>query len=136
VRKRILQDVDIEAVFASLGQVTLRPMFGGSGVYYHGMIIGLYYRREILLKTDPVCTPRFEAAGATQGTYTHPVTGKIVHMPYWSLPEEAWDDADAMARWVRIGYEAALRSPAAEIGPPGVGVRKKLGPGPGRGPRR
>jgi DNA transformation protein len=31
-------------------------------------------------------------------------------MPYWSIPEDAFDDPDEMARWVRLAYEAALRS--------------------------
>jgi DNA transformation protein and related proteins len=33
-----------------------------------------------------------------------------VKMPYWSIPEPAWDDPDEMARWVGLAYEAALRS--------------------------
>jgi DNA transformation protein len=32
-------------------------------------------------------------------------------MPYWTIPEDAYDDPDQMARWVRLAYEAALRSP-------------------------
>jgi DNA transformation protein len=31
-------------------------------------------------------------------------------MPYWSIPDEAFDDPDMMARWVKLSYEAALRS--------------------------
>ena len=29
-------------------------------------------------------------------------------MPYWYIPDEAYDDPDQMARWVRLAYEAAL----------------------------
>ena len=37
--------------------------------------------------------------------------GKAVEMPYWSIPEDAFDDPDLMAHWVRLAYEAALRTP-------------------------
>ena len=40
------------------------------------------------------------------GTYDG--KGKLVKMPYWSVPEEAFDDPDDMARWVRLAYEAAF----------------------------
>jgi DNA transformation protein len=31
-------------------------------------------------------------------------------MPYWSIPADAFDDSDIMARWVKRAHEAALRS--------------------------
>jgi DNA transformation protein and related proteins len=31
-------------------------------------------------------------------------------MPYWSIPEDAFDNPDIMARWVQLAYEAALRA--------------------------
>jgi DNA transformation protein len=31
-------------------------------------------------------------------------------MPYWSIPDDAFDDPDIMARWVRLAYEAAVRA--------------------------
>ena len=31
-------------------------------------------------------------------------------MPYWSGPDSAYDDADEMAWWVKIGVEAAKRA--------------------------
>jgi TfoX/Sxy family transcriptional regulator of competence genes len=31
-------------------------------------------------------------------------------MPYWSIPADAFDDPDTMARWLKLAHEAALRS--------------------------
>jgi len=31
-------------------------------------------------------------------------------MPYWTVPDEALDDPDIMAKWLTLAYEAALRS--------------------------
>lgn len=30
-------------------------------------------------------------------------------MPYWTIPDEALDDPDIMAKWARIALNAAMR---------------------------
>jgi DNA transformation protein len=51
----------------------------------------------------------FEAAGAIRWAYEGK-TGKPVNMPYWSIPADAFDDPDIMAKWVKLAHAAALRS--------------------------
>jgi DNA transformation protein len=99
----------IEEMFQALGPVTIRRMFGGKGIYHQGRILALEFRDEILLKADSVSAPDFEAAGCRQWTYEGK-KGTPVKMPYWSVPEAAFDDPDEMAIWVRRAYEAALRA--------------------------
>jgi DNA transformation protein len=99
----------IEEMFQALGPVTIRRMFGGKGIYHQGRILALDFRDEILLKADSVSAPDFEAAGCRQWTYEGK-KGTPVKMPYWSVPEAAFDDPDEMAIWVRRAYEAALRA--------------------------
>ncbi len=100
---------DIEEMFQALGPVTVRRMFGGKGIYHMGRIVAVEVRDEMLLKADALSAPAFEAAGARRWAYAGK-TGKAVNMPYWSIPEDALDDPDIMARWVRLAYEAALRA--------------------------
>jgi DNA transformation protein len=104
-----MRQSDIEAMFSALGHVTIRPMFGGKGVYCQGHIIAVEFHGDILLKADDVSAPAVAAAGATRWAYEGK-TGKAVNMPYWSIPADAFDDPDAMARWVKLAHEAALRS--------------------------
>ncbi len=99
----------IEEMFSALGPVTIRRMFGGKGVYHMGRIVAIEVRDEMLLKADAVSAPVFEAAGARRWAYESK-KGKVVNMPYWSIPEDSFDDPDIMARWVRLAYEAALRT--------------------------
>jgi DNA transformation protein len=100
---------DIEEMFAALGPVTIKRMFGGKGVYCHGNIIAVEFQGDILLKADDISAPAFEQAGATQWAYEGK-TGKAINMPYWSVPADAFDDSDIMARWVKLAHEAALRA--------------------------
>jgi DNA transformation protein len=101
---------DIEDMFSGLGAVTIRRMFGGKGIYHRGLIVAIELRGEMMLKADEVSAPQFEAAGARRWAYEGK-QGKAVQMPYWSIPEDAFDDPDLMADWVRLAYEAALRAP-------------------------
>ncbi|MDH6232853.1 DNA transformation protein [Mesorhizobium soli] len=105
-----MTEADIADLFAGLGQVSVRRMFGGKGIYFNGVIFALELRGELMLKADAESAPDFEAAGCTQWTYTGSPHGKTVAMPYWSVPDGAIDDPEEMAIWARKAYEAGLRA--------------------------
>jgi DNA transformation protein len=104
-----METSEIEDMFSALGPVTIKPMFGGKGIYHNGNIIAVEFQGDILLKADTTTAPAFKAAGATQWAYEGKA-GKPVNMPYWSIPADAFDDSGIMARWVKLAYEAALRA--------------------------
>jgi DNA transformation protein len=99
----------IEEMFAPLGVVSIRRMFGGKGIYHNGLIIALEVADEILLKGDSSTAPLFEAAGSRRWVYQS-TRRKPVAMPYWSIPDEAVDDPDVMRTWLHLAYEAAVRA--------------------------
>jgi DNA transformation protein len=99
----------IDEMFSGLGPVTVRRMFGGRGIYHRGLIVAIVFKDEVLLKADAVSAPEFEAAGARRWTYEGR-SGRPVEMPYWSVPDAAFDDPDEMSRWVRLAWSAALRA--------------------------
>lgn len=98
----------IRDMFVSLGDVTIKRMFGGKGIYYQGTILALEVSGDILLKADAQTAPAFADAGASQWSYAG--KAKPVAMPYWSIPDTALDDADEMAKWVALAWDAALRA--------------------------
>lgn len=104
-----MDSTDVDEMFSSLGAVTVRRMFGGKGIYHRGLILAVEVRGEMLLKADAASAPAFAAAGARRWTYEGR-GGKAVEMPYWSVPESAFDDPDEMARWVRLAWEASQRN--------------------------
>ncbi|CDZ50366.1 MULTISPECIES: TfoX/Sxy family protein [Neorhizobium] len=104
-----MDNSDIEEMFEGLGPVSIRRMFGGKGIYHDGLIVAIDLRGEIMLKVDAVSAPEFEAAGARQWSYEGK-KGKPVLMPYWSVPEDAFDDPDEMRKWVRLAFDAAVRA--------------------------
>lgn len=105
-----MDDESIADLFAGLGRVSIRRMFGGKGIYHEGLIIGVELDGELLLKADATSAPDFEAAGSRQWTYIGKRHGKRVAMPYWTVPDGALDDPDEMRVWAGKAYEAALRA--------------------------
>ena len=105
-----MDNAAIEEVFKSVAPVTVKKFFGGTGVYSHGVIIGCVFDGDLLLKADSATAPQFEAAGCKQWGYEHNKTGKQVKMPYWSIPEDAYDDPDVMATWVKLALDAGMRA--------------------------
>ncbi len=57
----------ISDLFAGLGPVSIRRMFGGKGIYFDGVIIAVELRGELMLKGDAIVAPDYEAAGASNG---------------------------------------------------------------------
>lgn len=103
----------IREMFDSLGEVTVKRMFGGKGIYHQGRILALEVDGEILLKADAESAPAFAEAGASQWIpdgKTRDGSPKRVPMPYWSIPEAALDDPEELAPWIRLAWQAALRA--------------------------
>ena len=100
----------IAELFAGLGPVSIRRMFGGKGIYCDGVIFAIFLFDELMLKADAETAPDFEAAGCRQWVYANRKTGKPVPMPYWSVPDEALDDPDEMTPWARKALEAVRRT--------------------------
>jgi DNA transformation protein len=96
---------------AGFGEVGIRKMFGGAGVYYGGLMIGLIADEILYLKTDAQSAPEFGNQGLEPFLYMK--NGKTTAMSYHRAPCECLDDTEEMAEWCGKAYAAARRSKAA-----------------------
>jgi len=102
-------EADIHDLFAAFGQVRLRRMFGGAGIYADDVMIGLEAYGEVYLKVDAISRQSFEAAGSRPFIYEK--NGRTATMSYWLLPDEAREEPEALVPWARLALEAAKRKP-------------------------
>ncbi len=107
-----MNDEDIREVFASLGPISIRRMFSGKGVYVQGVIVAIEHGDELRLKADTLTAAEFAAAGSIQWAYQGH-RGEVM-LPYWSIPPDAFDDPDLMARWTRLALDAGFRTQATK----------------------
>jgi DNA transformation protein len=98
----------IQELFAEFGPVSVRRMFGGTGVFVDGRMIGLVSRDVIYLKADAETIPAFEQESLAPFSYATK-NGEHKLTSYWRMPERLYDDPEELARWARAAHEAALR---------------------------
>ena len=107
----------LKALFEPFGSITVKRMFGGSGIYAEGLCFAIETDGEVFLKTDALSRADFSAADSAPFTYV--AKGKSRPTSYWSLPAIAHDEADELRRWARMGLDAARRAAAARAKPKG-----------------
>lgn len=106
-----MEDARIEEFFTSVGKVSIRPVFGGKGIYLHGKIVAFQRKDELLVKGDKDVAAKIEKTGGKHMFYNRRKGNRRrVYLPYWSVPSSAYDDPDEMARWVRMGVAASKRA--------------------------
>lgn len=103
----------VEDFFAPLGRVAVRRMFSGQGVYVDDACFALVLRGTIWLKADAATRARFAEAGCQPFAY-ETKTRAVTVEAFWSLPDEALDDEDALRRWCAVALEAARRTAASK----------------------
>lgn len=107
----------VEELFADLGPVKVKRMFGGAGIYAGDVMFGLISEDQIYLRADAALSAELQAEGSVRWVYEKRATtktGKSVDMPYWRLPESALDEPDEAARWGRRAVAAAAQAKAAK----------------------
>jgi DNA transformation protein len=101
----------IRELFQEFGEVRLRRMFGGAGLYADGVMFALLSSDLIYLKADAVTARDFERENCAPFQYDTK-TGRRAVMSYWRLPERLYDDADELALWARRAVAVARQGAA------------------------
>ena len=108
LRATVMDPETIRELFAELGPIRTRKMFGGQGVYAGDQIFALESAGELYLKVDAASVAAFRVAGSRPFTYEK--NGRQAQTSYWLLPEAALDDPDEAVCWGRLALEAASRA--------------------------
>lgn len=99
----------ISELFAGLGPVKIRRMFGGAGLYFEGVMFALVDDGVIYLKADGQAIAAFEREGAAPFSY-ETKDGVRSIASFWRLPERLYDDPDELAEWAKRAVAAARRA--------------------------
>jgi len=96
-------------LFAGLGHLTFKPMFGGGAVSANGRTFALILQGELWIKVDTETDAIFATAGAPRFSYSRK-DGRVVDVAYRRLPDTALDDPDEALNWARLGLGVADRA--------------------------
>ena len=110
----------IRELFAPFGPVTVKPMFGGAGIWSEGLMFALVFDDAIFLKVDATSIPDFAREGSQAFVYTRAKSkGRVgrASLSNWRLPERLYDDPDELAVWAARALAIAERKKFAPRGP-------------------
>lgn len=99
-------------LFAELGRVEVKRMFGGHGVFHDGLMCALVADGTLYLKADAQTAPHFDALDLPAFSYRRGDT--LMQMSYRQAPETVFEDRQEARTWTRRAFEAALRSANAK----------------------
>lgn len=97
---------------APLGEPSYRFMFGGFGIYVDGLMTGIVVDDVLMLRADEENRPDYEARGI-EPFHPYPEKGMST-MPYYTVPDDVFEDQDVFVEWAGRSREAALRAQAAK----------------------
>ena len=98
---------------APLGHVTMRRMFGKTGVFCDGLMFGMVTDSTLYFRVDDGNRAAFgEAASAPPLNYRK--RGSPIDLSFWRVPERLFDEPDELAAWARIALAAASRVAAKQ----------------------
>ncbi|MEW6643763.1 MAG: TfoX/Sxy family protein [Pseudomonadota bacterium] len=93
---------------APLGRITMRRMFGKTGVFCDGVMLAMVNDDTLYVRVDDGNRAAFsEAASCPPLTYQK--KGETVDLAFWRVPERLLDDPDELVSWARLAQAAARR---------------------------
>lgn len=100
----------LEDLFSVVPNVSIRKMFGGVGVFRHGLMFALALDDgRIAFKADEITIPDFIEAGCSEWVY-HDKRGEKRSMNHWYMPEHLADDSDELLAWSLKAFDVAVRA--------------------------
>src|SRR3954454_7139973 len=91
---------------APLGRVTLRRMFGKSGVFCEGVMLGVVTENTLYFRVDDQNRATFKEAECFP-PLNYAKKGETIDLAFWRVPERLFDEPDELVSWGRAALEAA-----------------------------
>jgi DNA transformation protein and related proteins len=93
---------------APLGHVTLRRMFGKTGVFCDGLMLAMVRDDALYFRIDDDNRALFKEAEAFP-PLNYEKGGGSIDLAFWRAPERLFDEPDEFLAWARAALGAARR---------------------------
>jgi DNA transformation protein len=93
---------------ASLGRVTMRRMFGKTGVFCDGVMFGMVTDDTLYFRVDDHNRAAFKEAESFP-PLNYEKKGQTIDLSFWRAPERLLDEPDELVTWARTALAAARR---------------------------
>src|SRR5262245_17946007 len=90
---------------APLGRITVRRMFGKTGVFCDGLMLGMVRDDTLYFRVDDHSRAAIkEAEGFPPLSYEE--GGSSIDLAFWRAPERLFDEPDELVAWARAALGA------------------------------
>jgi len=93
---------------APLGRVTMRRMFGKTGVFCNGVMLGMVTENTLYFRVDDQNRATFKEA-ESYPPLNYAKKGGIIDLAFWRVPERLFDEPDELVSWAQAALAAAHR---------------------------
>src|SRR6266705_205973 len=93
---------------APLGRITMRRMFGKTGVFCDGLMLGMVRDNTLYFRVDDDNRAAFKEAESFQ-PLNYEKQGGTIDLCFWRAPERLFDEPDELLTWARVALAAARR---------------------------
>jgi DNA transformation protein len=93
---------------APLGHVTLRRMFGKTGVFCDALMLAMVRDNTLYFRVDDENRETFREAEAYP-LLNYAKKGGSIDLAFWRAPERLFDEPDELLTWARAALAAAAR---------------------------
>lgn len=93
---------------APLGPITLRRMFGKTGVFCDGAMLGMVRDNTLYFRVDDDNRDAFSEAAASP-PLNYAKGGELIDLAFWRAPERLFDEPEELLAWARLALQAARR---------------------------
>ncbi len=93
---------------APLGHVTTRRMFGKTGVFCDGLMLGMVTDDTLFFRVDDENKAAFREAESVP-PLNYGKSGRTIDLAFWRAPERLFDEPDELVAWARLALAAARR---------------------------
>ena len=93
---------------APLGRITMRRMFGKTGVFCDAFMLGMVRDNTLYFRVDDDNRVAFKEAKAFP-PLNYEKKGGTIDLSFWRAPERLFDEPDELVTWARAALAAARR---------------------------
>jgi DNA transformation protein len=93
---------------APLGRITTRSMFGKTGVFCDGFMLGMVRDNTLYFRVDDDNRVAFKEAESFP-PLNYEKKGCTIDLSFWRAPERLFDEPDELVTWARAALAAARR---------------------------
>ena len=103
-------DYILQDLFAGIDGITSKRMFGGWGLYRHGIFFAIISDDKVYFKVGESNQKDYEKFGSKPFSYPMKDGTMSTLVSYWDLPADMLEDKELLEEWIEKSVQESLKA--------------------------